>query len=446
MSNNRFTGSKRERALDEHIDDNFDIMSGRFRAVPEDQMSALDKRIRRMDEKNASREPKMHAKPLYQYSAKQRQAYYGLVGAIAQTVEDNIIRPKDPATLNDLRRRESASHNMSSSTSVSLYKTRTPNVRYASQGPLGWLQQPGAVSTADNDSSNSNNNSISLVDTWARNSTIPKHAHNKDDVLILDVRYSCGANLTGRLPSSVIRNILFPYFTLAPNEKTVLQRMSQHNSFVRFAEEFAREEMRGTLDDVMKRSGAMSFFAVRFLYDEQIQLVYNMDLDAIYYGVLVFSLLTPAAAIMTAGQAEGFRARVKSEIVKERDKDSEKAKEPAATLTALVSDATVLEELEQMRMLGESYCKPHNEVSTSVGGTKVDRLIARSCPLSVYRAEKSASLLAAPIKFEYYHFASCQCVLDDSDITSYKETHGKAARVKPSLIPAYDSDIETKKN
>jgi hypothetical protein len=450
MSKRNFAGSKRERALDANIDDNFDVESGRYRPIPEGSMTSLDKRIRRMDEKNAAGEPKSQSKPLYKLSARQLQSYYGLVGALSQTIEENIVRPKDPAVLGDLRRREASAHSSSSAISISVYKSRTPNTRYASQGPLGWMQQPTATAQSnEEDAANqtyNGNNSVALSDTWARNSIIMKHVHNKEDVLILDIRFPCGSGVSQKLPPALTRNVLFPYLSLPANEKTVLQHMSQHNTFVRFAEEFDREDMRGTIEDVMKRSTSMSFFAIRFMHDEQVQIVYHMDLDAIYFGVLVFSFLAPNGAKMNAIQADGLRLRIKSEINKEREKDSAKAQQPAATLSSLITDAEVLDELEQMRRLGDSYCKPHAEVALSAAGTKVDRLIGRSCPLSVFRPEKSPILMGSPIKFEYSHFSTCQCRIDDDDLATYREAYGAAARQKPTPIPAYDSDNEKKSN
>jgi hypothetical protein len=434
-----YAGSKRAHNLEADIDDNYEgIDGGRVGSNVNMDLSKTLKRIKRLDERNAASEPKMRARPLYQYSAAERQSYYGLVGAIAQVVEDNIIRPKDPEVVNDLRRREAATHSMNSAASVSLLKTRTLNSHYGSSGPLGWLQQPGAVSV-------STTSTPSLADSWAREAGAGlKHVHSKEDVLITDVRYRYGKVLAD-LTLAEKRQMLFPYFTMSPIEKGILQRMSQHNTFVRFADEFEREQTVATLESVVKRSEGMSLFAVRFAYDCQVQVVFNLDLDAVYYGVLVFSLilntLQPTRKLSIEGAA-ALRERVKTDVSKERDEAAKKAREPAATITALVKDIDVLAELAKMRELSDAFFKAYDEVAASVSGTKVDRLIARSCPLAVFYPRKSAALLGAAVKFEYYHFASCQDVIDDSDLHLYKQCYAKAAKTAPAL-PTYDSDNES---
>ena len=430
---------KRARALEADIDDNYEgIDNGRAGSDVNIPLSATLQRIKRLDTRNAASEPKMRARPLYQYSAAERQAYYGLVGALAQVVEDNIIRPKDPDVLADLRRREAATQSMNSAASVSLLKTRTINTRYASTGPLGWLQQAGAAA-----SSSSTSTALSLVDNWSRESGSFKHVHGKEDVLVTDMRYHYGKFL-GELTSEERRQILFPYFTMTPTEKGILQRMSQHNTFVRFAEEFERDQMTGPLEAVVKRAEGMSLFAVRFAYDGQLQVVFNLDVDAVYYGVLVFSLVQTAGpaqrAKATLAQAAALRERVKVEMSKERDEAAKKAREPAASITALIKDADVLDELAKMRELSDAFFKAYDEVAVSVNGTKVDRLVARSCPLAVFYPRKSAALLAAVVKFEYYHFSSCQCVIDDSDLALYKRRYGRAGRANSNALPSYDSD------
>jgi hypothetical protein len=438
MAGKQFVGSKRERNTDLKIDDGeFAVDSGNRGGVIDNDLASIDARIKRLDRRNAASEPKMFATPLYQYPAAQRQAYHNLVGALAQTIEDNIIRPKDPEILNDLRRREAATHQAASSVSVSILKTRTPNTRYASDGPKKWLEQPGGAEQPA---------TLTLADTWARQSQVPQHVHGKDDVLVLDIRFACaGVDLLGEIPSESRRNVLFPYLTMSLNDKTVLQHMSQHNTFVRFAEEFSREEMRGTLADVIKRSGGMSFFAVRFLHDNKLQVVYNMDLDGVYLGVIVFSLMSANRTPMTQAEATSVRNQVKTEITKEREVDAAKAREPAATITALVKDAEVLEEMERMRQLNETYFKAYSEIAHSANGTRVDRLISRSCPLVVFVTAKSASLLAAQVKYEYYHFAVCQCKLDDTDLLEYKRAYVRAQK-RHSQIPSYDSDNESTRN
>jgi len=325
-------------------------------------------------------------------------------------------------------------HQSASSASVTILKTRTPNTRYASDGPKKWLEQPGGAEQST---------TLTIADTWARESKVVRHAHGKDDVLVLDIRFACKCDLLGEIPLLIRRNVLFPYLTMPANEKTTLQHMSQHNTFIRFAEEFAREEMRGTLDDVLKRSGGMSFCSVRFCHDNLLQVVYNMDLDGIYLGVLVFALMSANKTPMTQQEALSTRSQIKSEIAKEREVDAAKAREPAAPITALVKDADVLDEMERMRQLNETYFKAYSEVAHSSSGTPVDRLISRSCPLAVFVAAKSASLLAAQVKFQYYHFAVCQCMLDDSDLVEYKRAYANAQK-RHTHVPAYDSDNETK--
>lgn len=431
---------KRMRTIDDALDDDWNV-TGPMRAASESTLSSLDKRIRRLDMKNASAEPENRSRPMHKYSARQQQVFYEMVGAIAQTIDENTVRPPDLETQIDLRRQEAAAHARTSSTSVSIYKSTTPNIRYASTGPLGWLQQHNTKPDARDGAGGG----MKLSDTWSRQAaTATQHAHSKSDTLILDVRFASGCGvLADTVPDLVLNNVLFPYRTLPLDEKTILQRMSQHGTFVAFANNVARDAGASmSIDALLKRAPTIPVFAVRFCHDSKLQIVFHIDLDLLYFGVLVFNLVGGGAsgATLSAEQTRALRAKVVEELAAEHRADAEKAAEPLSTISVLLKDADMREEMERLNRLNEELYKDYAETAASANGTRVDRLLARSCPLAVFAPTKSATLLEARIAFQYYHFSVCQCVLDDDDLALYKRAY---ARFLPAAGTGADSDNES---
>lgn len=399
---------KRARAFDDAVDDDWNV-TGPMRAASESTTNSIDRRIKRLDLKNATSEPKNFSRPLSQYSARQSQVYHELIGAIAQTVEENIIRPGDREVLTDLRRQEAAAHPRASSTSISIYKTTTPNTRYGSSGPLGWMQQPTAAGAADK---------LKLADTWSRQSAAaPQHTHSKVDTLILDVRFACNCGVTSELPDNVKNTVLFPYMTLPLDEKTMLQRMSQHNTFVLFANNLSRGETVQTVEQILKTAPTIPLFAVRFCHDDKIQIVFHIDLDMLYFGVLVFKL--------SVENARALRVKILEELSAESESAAKKAAEPLSTISVMLKDTDVREEMDRLARLNDGYFKDYTETALSANGTGVDRLLACSCPLAVFAPEKSPALLETRVVFQYFHFSVCQCAIDDEDLVTYKLAYAK---------------------
>jgi hypothetical protein len=414
--------------------------------------------------------------PLYRMTPRQRQAVHKGIDFISEIVAQNIIRPDDEQQVRELRRREAAAHSRSSAVGVQIYKSGAPNLYYASQRPTGWNEAAATGSRFVGTAEAAKPVSGSGV-SWASGNN---HCHSSEDTLLIDVRLVCvppdqqDSTVTPPVPVEFARSVHFPYAMMSPDERRSLQSRSQHTAFVKYVTALSHESMRGaplasstnalrSMRDIVTQTTAqtgLSLNCVQFRYDSYtLELVLEINSETSHFGILAFNVPPLASASSGADGLESMRAvrsKVMSELSAAHNTDVASATVAQPTLGRIHNEAdkrAALAQLDGMQQLANDYCRSHEVLAAQRSyGTRVDRLIARGCPLRVMMPLKSPTLCGLQARFAYAYFTTCQCLCDNDDLSKYKKRYATVARRQrqpgtrrvalDELVPLYDSDVE----
>lgn len=452
--------------IDAIEDGNFDLAGGGMRASLPEVDSRFEKRLGNLSKLVTSEQNKLVpvTPPMYMLTARQRQAIFNGVNFLSETIAKNIIRPEDEHELRSLRTIEAANHSKSSSTGIQIYKTQIPNLMYANQKPHSWSEVKGEDGTTR------------TVFATSEAKLSNDHSHSPDDTLLIDIRqtFNDPKCVVHQPNATLIKSVHFPYTMMSPSERRSLQLRSQHTSFLTYSNSLLRSSQSSTpfsrtVAEIIENSTAQSGLAlnyVQFRYDSKtLEFVYALNFEASVFGVLVFHITAmPRNVVASGGTADSLqrmpgtkelRKIIHQELMESHEKDMAAATVQQPTLGRMFDDKerrAALKEMDDLRHLANDYCKSHEQSAASAFGTRVDRLISRSCPMRISSPLKSKTLCEVKAKYAYAYFGNCQCLIDDSDLNQYKARYARLARYQHSLqpnrvpadelIPKYDSDDE----
>lgn len=444
------------------------VMAGATPDAPQ-QADSVDRDIAYLDGKIASENLKPATAPLYKWTSRQRQSLYSMVGSIAQTIENRIIRPADPSVVAELRRAEAAAHSSVSASTVSLYKTRSANPRYGTSGPLGW----------------SDTKKVVFASGAGADTDEPKHTHTTQLTLPLDIRFVRGqpALLYEPFDEAMFNtNPHFPYLCISNTTRSAITALNAHSALVQFADSFRESRQILPLGDLLKLAAndcGLTLHGVLFRHDNSIELMYSLDLDGRYFGILSLRLSTLQQVGVyrrQSNQRHEAGREVRERTLRELRAAVVPLDEPSTIgaagskhrveqmVAAVASKAGAVDTSDAFEFFDFSTLGVPPKVETATMGvpgakqpapltglapdSKDSRLLARCLTLIVFDPRRSPTLNAAPVQFAYHYFVSCQCGLKRKELRAVKRLYGTAARIATSdlaidhLLPRFDSDDE----
>jgi len=418
-------------------------------------LKAVEREIDRLDKEVALDEPVPMTAPMYKWTPRQRQSYYDFVGSTAQIMQSRIIRPNDPAVVDELRRREAEQHNKTSATSVSLYKTKSANRNYARSGPLNW----------------NDNTKVSFSDASAAGE-VEKHTHTLYLTLPLDIRFLRGASHLLYEPfeeAMFLSNPHLPYLCLTFSTRRLVTQLNTHAAAVQFANRLreTRQSMQlGALLRMAKYNYGMSLHAVLFRHDSTIEVMFSLDIDCRWFAIFSFALPVPPVGAQRARQLHEQSVvgrRIRQQTLRELSTNATVTEDTPATLgpeaatyrvqqivSSIAAKAGAIEESAQIEFY--NFVAPSETPSIGAAPDSRDsRLLARCTSLIVYDLKRALSLQNTSVQFAYHYFVPCQCALVRNDLCVYKRAYGVAARSPRDQfvtidanqrLPHFDSDDE----
>jgi len=380
--------------------DDEDFVRGNDEEFSEAAMRKLQRQINSEDQEQVN-------EPYHMWSAKAKKANEAFISFVATQVQRRAVVPDDPKVHERFRRAEAAAGGEQGPASISIFDVRKPDPDYATK-------MRGVGERAPK-----------------RASDPLSHRHTKEATLIVELRNANGFDARQPLPAGVAESERFCDACIPELCERAFHCLDTYDQAVRAAARLTQARATPTtlagFIKTLRAECAMPVFCVRFLHDATLEVCLHMESNASYFAVFALSI-AKQVAFMAASENKStdqmlklLRSRVCLQIAEEREKSEKRLHTAAMLLQAPLTSLTAAQITErekyvqderEFRALADHF---HVRFEDADANQLEYRDIAVHSPFAAFSIDKSPLLSSLECSYLYMYFATCQCLMQDTD-------------------------------
>lgn len=394
--------------------------------------------------------------PMGSWTARQRDGYLNMVGALGAALDERAVRPSDPRIAEELRLAERQS-------------SATPGKRGDAWMAPGVQGAPSTRTCAVSWGDRADRSAFAGVLFQTESElNVETHDHPRPLSAMIDARF-VGASVVmpgrslyrglfaNRLYPTDDQNVHVPYVALTARQRGVLCALDEHAMVLELVE-WMRTQTDLTVEKLATRariSHGLSPHAIVLRTDGALEYVFSLDIDARRF-VSVRLAYSPAPRKLFDVALSELIADKSSEAERQAESDAKVTigeKGESAALEArmahmsanrgLIADATfgnlkflalgpdardAIAAKSNVPDLKEA-CALAKQHAAAAMATIDGRLLARSAVLVVFDARHAPSLQSMAVSYAYHFFVPCQCDIDTKWLKRYAVAYDHAAKL-----------------